>query len=310
VTSDLAGDRVDHICYPSTHTDGSAGNGANYADPNYQLTALRSDGISSCEDFIMMNRRLIVLAGAAFLAVVASGCSSNHSAPANDNVDGGQDADGGIGADGGGGQDSCTGQADSGVCAPAPLPACFPPPLVPANRVVGACSLTQIQSYVDSCSGARGGTPQKCQSFGNNNTSCANCLITTSPQSASSWGPIVVQNGLIHYDYGACIALLDPSQLDCAKKAEAALQCLWVACAANCPVTNAASLQAYSDCFNQVSGGECKQLIDSAFACESSIPSSSPAIACFGPNGVQNNYGSGGGGDGPMKALATIFCGN
>jgi hypothetical protein len=102
---------------------------------------------------------------------------------------------------------------------------------------------------------------------------CAKCIVTAA--AADHYGPLVSTGGLIQANVAGCIEALDPHALSCAKAEQAKTDCELAACAANCPVSGSASLNAAAtelDLYLQ-----CAILADS-YGCQAYVS----AAACVG----------------------------
>jgi hypothetical protein len=143
-----------------------------------------------------------------------------------------------------------------------PQAACRPDAVQPGAFIAG----DPIEIFYDDCFG-----PHKsalaCSAFATASpayAACAACIETSA--AASSYGPLIVDaaDGVVRANVGGCIELTAPLALSCAKAAQAQQGCEAAACAANCPVTDSASLDAYDECANQAAAGGCAGLTTAA----------------------------------------------
>jgi hypothetical protein len=68
-----------------------------------------------------------------------------------------------------------------------------------------------------------------------------------------------------------CIELSDPGALSCAKSVQALSECELAACAANCPVSDPASLDAYDLCAAHADHTGCATYYSVAASCTSAV---------------------------------------
>jgi hypothetical protein len=211
--------------------------------------------------WIRLGRRgLCGCAGACPALLVALGCSS-AAAPL---TDGGVDR-GAVGPSEGGHDRATPPPIDAGDhearpspdggegrCSPASVSSFTPVPVLPAT--LQECSQAQIDTLLRDCyrSDTTGGA---CEAFQNDhaNLNCIACIylpysMTTLrpghnpvPPAAKYWGPEVDvsasdKTGIFLPNAGACVALTDPSETECAEALTAQLQCEIESCAASCPL--------------------------------------------------------------------------
>ena len=239
----------------------------------------------------------------ALVGALTYGCSSSNS-----NGGGGTGDDSGVtgsdgstkhdgGGDGGvihpGGDSGTTGDADPGACMPGDVSTFTPPAYVPAKKTAGACTATQISSFYDGCL-APNSTMTTCAPFGSTGTAankaCAACIV--SADTASAYGALIEQKGLVSVNIPGCIELKDAGGgLACAKSYQASEKCNDAACAANCPVTDDASFQLYQACVQQAAANGCKTF-STAAACADAEADGGLAAACFQGQTFQDLYNS------------------
>jgi hypothetical protein len=237
-------------------------------------------------------KRLTALGFASFVA-----CSSSNPATPED---GGTDAPADVAVD------TNTGDDGGSTCAPAPLTNYTIPAYVPPAPGPGACNNEQIAAYYRACwDGTNPNRQSDCAAFKDadaGNTACLTCMESKSSDSA--WGAIVIANNLGVPNIATCIAVADPSQLDCAHKVEGEVQCQWAACNSNCPVTDQASADAWNTCVDQATTtqDDSTATVQDKLTCLAAISGTgSPAAKCIVPTtkGLKA----------VLDAIAPILCG-
>ncbi len=209
---------------------------------------------------------LLVALPAAF--VPAAGCgpvSSDLSAAPQ--TDGGASSSGSSGASGSpeGGTTSEGGRSDGAesACAPGDVQIFQPGAYVPASEPMSVCGADTVQALYDDCLG-----PNKdataCSSFQAQYKACYDCVLT--PNSASSYGPIVLYRGFVEPNVAGCAQLVSHGVLACARPVQALAECQLAACEVNCPVSDALSLSAFASCAAQARTGGC-QAYDAEASC-------------------------------------------
>ncbi len=202
------------------------------------------------------------------LAALGAACSPVTVTTFGAGEDAGLSPDGGGGSSSGG--SSSGGTADGGLCLPGDV-STFHPLYHPTSVRPGACGPTATQpdpvgAFYDACFGA-GRSDQACRAFQAQNPDCAACIV--SPESASSYGPIIDHGGFVTANVAGCIEVtvdtLGPVDASgttpgaCARAVEALDECQLAACEANCPVSasDRASLQTYEGCAAAVAATSC-----------------------------------------------------
>ena len=236
----------------------------------------------------------------ALVSALTYGCSST---PSNNGGGGGDDSgvtgsDGGKhdGGDGGiihVGDGGTTGDGGGGgACAPGDVSTFMPPAYIPAKHSAGACNAQQITALYDGCL-APNSTMTTCAPFTSAtatpaNKACFACAI--SADSASAYGALVEQKGLVSINIPGCVEIKDTAGgLACAKAYQASEKCNDAACAANCPVTDDASFQLYQACVQQASANGCKTY-STAAACANAEQDGGAAADCFKGQSFQDLY--------------------
>jgi hypothetical protein len=205
--------------------------------------------------------------------------------------DGGVPGDGGPPVDG----DTCdaAGQCGPGVVTSAPA---YVPP---APTQQGVCTPQQIDDYFNNCFSATASN-YSCNAWlsdpdaGVANQTCASCVFTDS--TAGAWGPFVyfVQVQNVDFNFGGCMAVLDPSQNACAESVELDQECDYAAC---------------PQCFDVNALYQCMAVADSvpcacasyaqATGCANGEVDGGPAAACFSLDVPTYYY-----------ATVPVFCGS
>jgi hypothetical protein len=192
--------------------------------------------------------------------------------------------------------------ADSSSCQPADVETYVPGPYHPAAAAYqGACTADQIREFYDDCFGPDAGTAT-CAAFSSDagTSACAACILT--PDTASTYGPLVDHHGtFITSNVAGCIQLILPGDLSCATAEAALVGCELAACEANCPVSDSATRAAYDACTSQADGAGCQsygQMASCVQSLEDAGPNAaSPVENCSLPF------------DAFYQAVVPIFCG-
>lgn len=141
------------------------------------------------------------------------------------------------------------------VCAPGDTSKFMPTWGAPVHDPT-ACTPAQIQGYADACIG---GTT--CTAFTGDaaNKACVACLAT--PDTATSYGPMVVHMSWREINVAGCYAITDgdASAMSCAAKAEALNECDRAACEPNCPLPKGdqAAFSAFQTCLQNAPAASC-----------------------------------------------------
>ncbi len=234
-------------------------------------------------------RRLAFTLASSFLAAVlpaaaaltVAGCFTTGS---NSIPDAGQDIpDGGTVLPDGAGQPP---PGDGGPCIVATsVPASQVPGYSTVTPHVGACSPTQLSTFVSSCFSASSGTA--CAGFqtDSSNTGCMSCLFpgTHGGPPANTGGVLLDSTGaiIVAVNIPGCVALADPAQGPaCAAALEPLFQCEVLACgSADCRNASADTFQA---CETSAEKGACmSQYSSSQTACTADYSDGGAAVtAC------------------------------
>ena len=157
---------------------------------------------------------------------------------------------------------------------PPPLPEAAPPcapvsvagytpatTMTPPSAPTQSCALADLEAFYDACI-AQGLVSPDCLAFESDGGACAKCIL--SPESASSWGPVVVRNSIPTLNVAGCMALVqqDASPTSCAKRASDEQGCEQLACDSVCPFTVDAGELAYQQCTELAAATECRSYVD------------------------------------------------
>jgi hypothetical protein len=197
------------------------------------------------------------------------------------------------------------------------LPMGFAP--VPVTPLVNkACTAAQIEDFISLCLNPEvdGGVnpavdagleSESCTTWTQalDNDECFHhCLVspyTSSPLPAgsppvppvSSWGPIIDTENpgtTTWFNVGACIALADPTQAECAQDLNDRFQCEFAACTAGCPIPTrdvaAYDTSALQGCASSADFGPCQTYAANVTRdCTLSTPDAGPAALCYSLGG-------------------------
>lgn len=154
------------------------------------------------------------------------------------------------------------GEPDGGACMPGDVTTYHPmyhPPDVQPDACDG--SLELVNQFFAACLGTHASTGD-CNDFRQEHPDCASCIV--SPESASSYGPVVEHGGFVTPNVGGCIEVeveatpdAGSAALGCAHAVQALEGCELAACEANCPVTDTASLAQFQGCSSAVDAMGC-----------------------------------------------------
>jgi hypothetical protein len=243
----------------------------------------------------------VVAAYVGFAGVVGSGCAPASNLAGDSGVplgDGAVDAndEGFATADSGDTLD-----ADAGGCHPMSLAGFQPPAVVPSYRSLACRGFNGdgglVQSYGDACIG-HSSTYDRCTGFAVPDAAgaaeCYRCLASVESPDASSYGAVVVAT-IPFVNYAGCVQLLDPTDAgaSCAQTATATAICAEYACQAACPVTDQASSNAYTACWNEATSGACAGYWLRAQACltaEVGDGGTPVGTICFAGSTAEDHY--------------------
>jgi hypothetical protein len=209
---------------------------------------------------------MMVAASAAFVVAMAEGCTSTVTV--TDPPDSGTTTkDGGNGVvDSGVKKDSSVPPpvdgGNTGACAPGDVSS-YMPTYVPAAKTPGACTQQAITDFDTKCLGPNASNAD-CSAWAKANANCGKCL--ESPDSAAKYGPLILHTGYYSLNIGGCFELAGDKT--CGAAIAAPQGCTDAACAANCPVSDQPSFDAFTACGTAAEKGNCKKYVDAAQACE------------------------------------------
>ncbi len=183
----------------------------------------------------------------------------------------------------------------AGACQPAPTDAFSPVKITPLVNPV--CTDAQITSLVTQCFDPSLPDNTACTAWKAipENSSCLTGCPIASDITSSSWGPLVkiTNPGTIEFwDYGSCVALMDPSPAGqaCADAIDAQLECESYACTTNCPIPTTATddagtirndQRAYIDCTYAADSGPCASYVKAVTDCVAALPANAPERFCI-----------------------------
>jgi hypothetical protein len=239
------------------------------------------------------------VAGAGACGGIADGgaAGGDSTSTSSDAGQGAARREGGTANGGDGGPISCSG----GVCpSPADVSAFVATWKPPRTIQPGACSAALISAFYEGCIAAGGGGD--CTAFGPGgdaaHQACAACL--TSPFANATWGPIVTSANILETNESGCIALLDPSAIDCAKAVQALDECEHAACDPVCHAGTDATFDQWVQCSSAANGCGCAPEL-AATACVQGIAAGTgPAARCLVGQTFQDLF----------EVTATAFCGD
>jgi hypothetical protein len=248
-----------------------------------------------------------VFIGAALWTACAAGCggisadgASNGNSmaiPGDAGRDGSSRTGNGSPNGGDGGPISCSGGACPSPGDVAGFVATWKPP-----RAIqpGACSGALIDDYYQGCIANGGGGD--CSAFGPAgdaaHQACAACL--TSPFGDATWGPIVTSANVIETNEAGCIALLDPTAMDCARAVEALDECEHAACDPVCHAGSDATFDDWVRCSAAANGCGCAPELAATGCVQAIAAGTGPAAACLVGQTFQDFF----------EVTAAAFCGN
>jgi len=187
-----------------------------------------------------------------------------------------------------------------GRCSPKDVSA-FEPRWTPPAKFRHVCTEEQILALTP-CATFKA-SKKECARFLDGpeaDVTCAECVITADIDPA--WGPLVYPfpaADRYFVNEAGCIARLDPSQEECAKDRQAALDCIGAACLETCYGDPKASKEEKTACTEAAMLGGCKPYVERSISCRIAIEEAqSPATACF----VDLN-------DDGLRAIVRLFCG-
>lgn len=157
--------------------------------------------------------------------------------------------------------------ANTTTCAPGDV-STFSPQWHPPAAHSTVCSAQQVTDIL-TCIFDGNANQTFCDSVNNNtaNQPCANCLLT--PDTAPSYGPIVITGQIGSLNTAGCIAVKtgNTTSSGCGAKYAAARQCADAACSDNCPGSDSVALQELQQCETDALGGDCSTYASAADSC-------------------------------------------
>ncbi len=186
------------------------------------------------------------------LSLVAQACSTSTN---------GSPADASVEATGDASAASDAGEA-SAPCTPGDVTAFTPSFHPPSGAHQAKCTAAQMDAFYTMCL-ASSATQASCATFGKDggaaDHACAACLV--SKPSDATLGPLVVYplaaGTALEIDFAGCVALVDPSAIDCAKQYQAGVQCEHAACDGVCRGDDSVAFDQYTGCRGAANLGAC-----------------------------------------------------
>jgi hypothetical protein len=189
---------------------------------------------------------------------------------------------------------------DASACQPGAVDTYVPGAYQPATGAwQGTCAddgEDLIGEYYDACFGDDA-TTAACDAFkamSAASAACAACIVT--PSGASRLGPIIDYGGFVGKNTAGCVELAQPGGMPCATAVQALTGCELQACQANCPVSNATTLDAYYDCAESADDAGCATYAAMA-ACDQQFDGGAASV-CTSP-AFKDFY----------EAVVPLFCG-
>ncbi len=198
---------------------------------------------------------------------------------------------------GDGGPVACSG---GGCPSPADVSGFVPTWKPPTGAHQGACSAVLVAEYYQDCL-ADGGSAA-CSAFGPAgdapHQACARCLVSGFGDAA--WGPLVESAALVETNEAGCIALLEPSAIDCAKAVQALDQCEHAACDTTCHGGSAAEFDDWVQCSAAANACGCASELAASDCIHAVAADAGPAAGCLVGQTFQDFF----------EVTANAFCGD
>jgi hypothetical protein len=126
---------------------------------------------------------------------------------------------------------------------------------------------------------------------------CGRCL--RSQFGDARWGPLILSPGEIETNVAGCIALLDPSAIECARTLEAQTECQHAACEPVCSASSDLGFEQRVQCFSAANECSCKSWFLAADCAKPIATSAGPAAQCLVAQTFEDSY----------DFVAQVFCG-
>jgi hypothetical protein len=152
---------------------------------------------------------------------------------------------------------------DASACAPGDVQTFVPGSYVHASQPKSDCGADSVLLLYNACFG-ESASVASCSAFRTLNEACYACAVT--PSTASSYGPIINYTSFVETNLAGCVELVEEGALTCAGPVQALAECQLAACQTNCPVTDTATLNAFSACTEAADTGGC-QAYNAAASC-------------------------------------------
>lgn len=188
-----------------------------------------------------------------------------------------------------------------GACpSPADVSAFVPTWRPPTGAHQGLCTPALIDEYYQDCLSL--GEAQACDAFqpGANpaHLACGNCI--TSNFTDPTWGPLVRSANVLETNGSGCIALLDPSAIECARAVQANDECDHAACDGVCGAAGAAPFDEWDQCGGAANACGCSSWFAASNCIQAVVGDGGPASQCLVGQTFEDFF----------SVTAQIFCGN
>jgi hypothetical protein len=156
----------------------------------------------------------------------------------------------------------------------------YQPAAAPSGACLGADGGGAWDDFYEKCLGPNKASGD-CNSYkaSPENAACAACVLT--PYTASQLGPILDFGEFVGGNVAGCIEITTPSDPSCPKAVQALTDCEIAACQANCPVSDATSLEARDACAKDADQLGCQSFFQMAKTCRSAEADAGLAGACM-----------------------------
>jgi hypothetical protein len=164
---------------------------------------------------------------------------------------------------------------DASACAPGDVQTFRPGDYVPASPPRNACTAAEVAAFYELCLGPKVDM-SACIQWEGLHAECFRCVLT--PSSDATYGPIIDYTHFVEANVAGCVEL-ESQGVSCARSVQALASCQLAACAVNCPVRDATSLEAFQGCTTQAEATGCSTYAQAA-SCFSSQSDAAPLSVC------------------------------
>lgn len=170
----------------------------------------------------------------------------------------------------------------------------------PTGAHQGQCTPALIDEYYQNCLSAGG--VQACDAFSlgadQAHRACARCV--SSNFGDPTLGPLVRSANVLESNGAGCIALLEPSAIDCAKSVQAMDQCEHAACDPVCGAANAMAFDEWDQCAAAANACGCSSWFAASDCVKEIAADGGPAAQCLVGQTFEDFF----------SVAASVFCGN